>query len=255
MPAVFWELHRGLLRQGPGDDAHTRRAFQALKALPDPPRIVDVGCGPGMQTLELARLSGSSVIAVDKHEPFLEELRNHAERRGLAGLIETRVGDMRALPFAPDSVDLFWSEGAIYIMGFESGLKTWRPMLRRGGCVAVTEATWIKSDPPEPVVRFWAENYPDITTAEGNVRRAEACGYGLLDHFVLPPEAWWTHYYTPIEERLPEMRRRYAHDSEAMAILDAEAEEIDLFRRYSNCYGYVFYVLQRQDEGDSPHRV
>jgi SAM-dependent methyltransferase len=255
MPAVFWELHRGLLRQGPGDDAHTRGAFQALKALPDHPRIVDVGCGPGMQTLELARLSGSLVTAVDNCEPFLEELRHHAEQRGLARLIETRVGDMRALPFAPDSVDLLWSEGAIYIMGFESGLQTWRPMLRKGGCAAVTDATWIKSDPPEPVARFWAENYPGITTAEANVRRAEACGYSLLDHFVLPPEAWWTHYYNPIEERLHEMRRRYAHDAEAMAILDAEAEEIDLFRRYGDYYGYVFYLLQRQDEGDLAHLV
>jgi SAM-dependent methyltransferase len=222
-----------------------------LKALPEHPRIVDIGCGPGMQTLELARLSGSLVTAVDNHEPFLEELRRHAERTGLGALVETRVGDMRALPFAPDSIDLLWSEGAIYIMGFESGLQAWRPMLRQGGCAAVTDAAWIKSDPPEPLARFWTENYPGMTTAEENARRAEACGYRLLDRFALPAEAWWTHYYTPIEERLPEMRHRHADDPEAMALLDAEVEEIDLFRRYSDYYGYVFYVLQRHDESSS----
>ena len=86
-------------------------------------------------------------------------------------------------------------------------------------------------------------------TAEENVRRARAAGYRPIESFALPPEALWTHYYVPLEARLPELRRRHANDPEALAALDSEAEEIELFRRYANYYGYVFYVLQR-DEGD-----
>lgn len=247
LPAVFWELHEGLLRQGPGDDPHTRRAFAALGTLPNNPRIVDVGCGPGMQTLELARLSRSRITAVDNHAPFLRELRGHAEGAGLSGLVGTCVGDMSQLPFGPGSVDLLWSEGAIYIMGFEAGLRAWRPLLRAGGHVAVTEATWLEADPPEPLAGFWAENYPSMATADENGRRAQAAGYRLVERFALPPEAWWTHYYVPLEARLPELRRRHADDPEALAALDSEAEEIELFRRYADYYGYVFYVLQRAE--------
>jgi len=245
LPPVFWELHRGLPRQGPGEDVHTRRAFAALGRLPAQPRIVDVGCGPGMQTLELARLSRGRVTAVDNHEPFLRELQERAAQAGLSGHITPCGGDMLRLPFGEGSVDLFWSEGAIYIAGFEAGLRAWRPMLRAGGFAVVTEATWLAKDPPEWLARFWAEGYPAMASAEENVHRAEAAGYRLIERFALPPEAWWTHYYTRLEARLPDLRRRHAHDPEALAALDAEAEEIELFRRYSDYYGYVFYVLQR----------
>lgn len=66
LPPPFFELHAGLARQGPGADAHTRRAFALVGDLPPAPVIVDVGCGPGMQTLELARLTRSTVHAVDR---------------------------------------------------------------------------------------------------------------------------------------------------------------------------------------------
>jgi ubiquinone/menaquinone biosynthesis C-methylase UbiE len=249
LPPVFWELHRGLLRQGPGDDAHTRRAFAAVRGLPARAQVVDVGCGPGMQTLELARLSRCRVTAVDNHAPFLRELQERAAQVGLSELVAPCAADMLRLPFAAESVDLFWSEGAIYIAGFEAGLRAWRPMLRANGSVAVTEATWLAADPPEPVARFWAESYPAMTHAEENEHRAEAAGYRVIDRFPLPPEAWWTHYYTPLEARLPELRRRHEGDPEALAALDAEVEEIELFRRYSDYYGYVFYVLQRTERG------
>jgi SAM-dependent methyltransferase len=199
-----------------------------------------------MQTLELARLSGGVVAAVDNHRSFLEELNRRARAAEIPDQVKTVQADMGALPFAPGSLDLLWSEGAIYIMGFEAGLRAWRPLLRPNGHIAVTEAAWIKEDPPEPLARFWAEGYPAMTTRQGNVRIAESCGYRVLDHFALPAEAWWTHYYTPMEERLPELRRRHAEDPDALAALDEEAKELDLHRDHGDYYGYVFYVLQRR---------
>jgi hypothetical protein len=50
---IFWEIHSNLPREGPGDDTSTRTAFFMLTDLPKAPRILDVGCGPGMQTLSL----------------------------------------------------------------------------------------------------------------------------------------------------------------------------------------------------------
>jgi hypothetical protein len=85
-----------------------------------------------------------------------------------------------------------------------------------------------------------------MASREENVRRAQRCGYRVLEHFALPAEAWWTHYYTPLGQRLAELRARYAGEEEALAVLDGEALEIDLFRKYHQYYGYVFYVLERE---------
>lgn len=57
LPEIFWEVHSGLPREGPGDNKSTRKAYMMLGDLPENPRILDIGCGPGMQTVELAKLS------------------------------------------------------------------------------------------------------------------------------------------------------------------------------------------------------
>jgi ubiquinone/menaquinone biosynthesis C-methylase UbiE len=80
-PNIFWEIHSGLPREGPGDNASIRRAFLMAAELPAAPRILDVGCGPGMQTLELAKISGGQITAVDIHQPFLDELQRRARRK------------------------------------------------------------------------------------------------------------------------------------------------------------------------------
>ena len=51
----FFELFGDLPRQGPGCGEATLRALELLKDLPPQPKVLDIGCGSGMQTLILAR--------------------------------------------------------------------------------------------------------------------------------------------------------------------------------------------------------
>jgi len=53
----FYELFEALPRGGPGDNRSTRRAFNTIPKLPEQPLILDIGCGPGVQTIELAKIS------------------------------------------------------------------------------------------------------------------------------------------------------------------------------------------------------
>ena len=162
-PPQFFELHSGLPREGPGDDAVTRRAVGLLPELPPDPVVVDAGCGPGGQTLVLAGALGVKVTAIDIHQPFLDALSRRAEGAGLDHLIEPRWGDMSALPFDPATVHLIWCEGAIYQIGFGEGLELWRTLLAEGGIVAASEAVWTVDDPPAEVREWWEREYPAIT--------------------------------------------------------------------------------------------
>ena len=54
-PEVLYELFRDMPRQGPGSNECTRKAFKRLSHLPKQPHILDIGCGSGMQTPELAK--------------------------------------------------------------------------------------------------------------------------------------------------------------------------------------------------------
>ena len=238
---VFLEVQRGLPRQGPGCDESTRRALGLCARLPARPRVLDIGCGPGMQTLALAHALDGPVVAVDIHQESLVQLR---ERERAADRIETVRGDMAALPFAPASFDLLWAEGSAYIMGVANALAGWRELLRPGGCVALSELVWLVPDPPAEVAAFFGEEYPAMTDIETNLATVRARGYTPLGHFTLPDAAWWQHYYTPLAAKLSALVRKYAGDDEALAVVEMTSREIEMRRRFADCYGYQFFVAR-----------
>jgi ubiquinone/menaquinone biosynthesis C-methylase UbiE len=244
LSAVFYELFAGLPRQGPGDAASTKKALSLIPKRPHSPRILDIGCGSGMQTLELARLTDATIVATDNYQPMLDTLRRNAEAQGVAGRITILNADMNDLPLADHDFDIIWSEGAIFVIGFEKGLREWKRLLKPGGYLAVTEAAWLKPDPPAELFEFWNREYPAITSIDGNLAMIKNAGYAAIDHFTLPASSWWDHYYTPLEANLQAMRSKYAGNEEALSVIEAAQVEIDLHRKYSDYYGYVFFIMQ-----------
>ncbi len=247
----FYSLYRELPRGGPGDNASTARAYGAMRGLPIRPRILDIGCGPGMQTLELARLSNGTLTALDNYEPFLDRLNAAAIEEGLDRSIRTVNGSMFDLDrlFAPASFDIVWAEGSLSIMGFERGLERGRELLVPGGYVGVTEAVWLrpKSDAPEEVVANWADEYPSMTDIATNTARIQTLGYELIDSFVLPQRAWLANFYDPMARRVARLRERDGDEKDAAAerVFCAAEREIEIYRRYHRYFGYCFFVLQK----------
>ena len=243
MSEAFFRLFEGLPRQGPGSDACTREALARLGVLPAKPRVLDLGCGSGRSTLLLAETLRTRVIAVDDHQPFLDQLRTTARERGLEDLIEIRCADMAAPGVPAGSVDLLWSEGAIYLLGFENGLRLWRPLLAPGGCLAVSECSWLVAEPPAEAAAFFGAGYPGMAGIEQNIARARAVGFEVLDHLTLPPAAWWDEYYMPLEARIAHLAPEA--DAELTAVIHETRREIELYRRHGDSYGYVYYLLRR----------
>jgi SAM-dependent methyltransferase len=241
---IFFEIHSDLPREGPGDRRSTEEALSTMSDLNRNPHILDVGCGPGMQTLDLLDLTDGSVVAVDNHQPFLDRLSEKVMQKGIASRVQIVNADMSSLDFPPATFDLIWSEGAAYVMGFENALSTWKQLLVRHGYLAVTELTWIRPDPPDEAKLFFAEEYPAMQNIESNLEAIRRAGYGVVGHFTLPESAWWTDYYAPIEKKLPAFREKYKDNPEALAVAELHEVEIDIYRKYSDFYGYVFCVMQ-----------
>jgi SAM-dependent methyltransferase len=70
------------------------QALQPLTETPIPQLAIDLGCGPGFQTIALAQLGFSPVLAIDTSAELLSELYSHAT--GLE--IQTHQADLRELP-------------------------------------------------------------------------------------------------------------------------------------------------------------
>lgn len=247
MDEFFFEIFEVLPRQGPGNRAATKKAFEAIIGLPSNPKILDIGCGTGTQTFDLAEMTDGDITALDNHPPFIDMLNQKAERAGFAHRIHGVVGDMSAPDFKPESFDLIWAEGSIFIIGFEEGLKRWRMLLKPKGYMAVSDLVWLKADPPEKVKNFLRSDTPGVKFAEDLLADARRLGYRLIDHFFLPDKAWREDYYKPMAQSVPEMRKKYPENQNIQNFLDSLELEIEIFQNYSDYYGYVFIILQKND--------
>ncbi len=241
----FYELYESLPRCGPGNSASTRRAFEALTNLPKHPLILDIGCGPGMQSIDLAQFSNGQVIALDNHQPFLDKLIETARSKGVADLITPLNRSMLEMDFEDQTFDMIWSEGAIYFMGFENGLKRCYQLLKPHGYLAVTEVVFLTPDPPKPLVEYWQDEYPAIQAIQGNLDIIESQGFGLIDHFTLPQAAWMDDFYTPMDEALSRLENKYRDNQNALKVFEGARNEIDIYKKYSDHFGYQFFIMQK----------
>lgn len=180
-------------------------------------------------------------MAVDFHKQYVDALLRKSKALGLTQQVTALLGDMANLQFQPQTFDVIWSEGAVYNIGFKAGLTMWKPLLKKGGYVAVTEIAWLGSDVPDELRAFWNSAYPQIQDIEGNIADLQAAGYQQVAHFTLAESAWWD-YYRPIEKRVQQMTEKYKNNSSAMEVIETEIREIDLYRKYSDYYGYVFFI-------------
>ena len=245
MEEIFYDIFKGLPRQGPGNIQSTKKAIDLIDHLPAHPNILDLGCGTGTQTFQLAHHLGGSIVALDNHAPYLRQLTDNAEKLGYTESIQTVRGDMHSLTFSPESFDLIWSEGAIYIMGFREGLNYLKTFLKNAGYLAVTEISWLKNSQPPHLIDFWEQEYAAMNTIDGNLEIIRDLGYNLIDYFILSPLAWWDNFYTPLENRLVQMRKKYIENDQALELVEFVQLEIDLYRKYPEFYGYVFYIMKK----------
>jgi ubiquinone/menaquinone biosynthesis C-methylase UbiE len=242
------DLYKSVNRQGPGGDAETEKALSlAMIDRSAPLKIADIGCGTGASTLLLARLLEAQITAVDFLQDFLEVLESRAANMGLTEKVTTLCCSMDNLPFRDEEYDVIWSEGAIYNIGFEKGVKDWRRYLKVGGLLVVSEITWLTASRPLELQKYWQSEYPEIDVASSKIGVLEKNGYSPVGYFVLPEHCWLENYYRPMQDSFESFLIRNGNREEARSLVEAEKREIDLYEKYKTYYSYGVYVARKLD--------
>ena len=223
----------------------TRKPVQAIKLTglseSHELNVLDLGCGTGAQTSVLANHLNGTIKALDLFQPFLDELEDRIKSPN----VRTFQGSMDDLPFEKESFDLIWSEGAVYNMGFENGLKYLHPFLKKNGVIALSEITWLTNERPAEIETYWNTEYPEIDNAQGKIRTLHKSGYQLLDHFILSEESWLSNYYSPLEKELATLKKDLSKDEETKEVVQSYKDEIELYKRFKDYFGYGFYVARK----------
>lgn len=173
---------------------------------------------------------------------FLEKLKANAETAGVIDRLQTVQADMDDLPFTDEQFDTIWSEGAIYNIGFENGVKNWKQFLKPGGVLVDSEITWTQADVPQELKAHWAQEYPEVDTAPSKIAILEQNCYSPIGYFTLTSDCWLENYYEPIQANLDEFLVRNGNSKKADEIAEAEKQEYELYKKYQDYMSYGVYI-------------
>lgn len=243
--ALINEFFIELERQGPGSAEETVRALSFIRGLSDKTKIADLGCGTGFQTMVLAQNTEADITALDLFAVSIDKLNSRAEMLGLQDRVKGIVGSMDDLPFRDEEFDIIWSEGAIGNIGFEKGLDHWKRFLKKDGCIAVTYESWFTDERPAEIEKWWTDAVPGISTIAHNISIMQKTGYIPVAAFILPETCWTENYFIPQKARQEEFLKKHAGNKTVENMIAFMRREAELYSKYKQYYGYVFYVGQK----------
>ncbi|HDR89371.1 MAG TPA: class I SAM-dependent methyltransferase [Bacteroidetes bacterium] len=243
---LICEYFSGMERQGPGSPEATIQAVSFIDNLSDESRIADLGCGTGGQTMVLAQHAPGEITGIDLFPQFIDLFNRNAKKFNLQERVKGMVGSMDSLPFQAEEFDLIWSEGAIYNIGFERGIKEWRKFLKAGGYIAVTEVSWFTAERPDEIYRFWLDAYPGIDTIPAKVAQLQKAGYIPVASFILPEKCWIDNFYIPQVKAQENFLRKHRGNKTAVGLIKNQRHEAELYSKYKDYYGYVFYIGKKR---------
>ena len=172
--------------------------------------LLDVGCGPGTITADLAeRVAPGRVTAIDASDGVLARARRHAGERGLA-TVDFRVSDVHALEFDDATFDVVHAHQVLqHVADPVQALREMRRVCRPGGVVAARDSdyaamTWY---PAVPELDEWLALYQRVARHNGGepdagrrllawaheagMARAEASA-GVWCYADDPARSWWS---------------------------------------------------------------
>ncbi|MHA2288240.1 MAG: class I SAM-dependent methyltransferase [Promethearchaeota archaeon] len=210
---------------------YTKEAFLKLPKL-DKPRILDIGCGSGVPTMELAKLSDGEIIGIDIDQKSLDRFRKKIEKEGLTNRVKAIKCSLLEIKFPDNSFDIIWAEGTLTTLGVEKSLTKWNRLLKPKGFLVIHDE----------IKHFFEQR-----------DKVDGCGYKFIEHFPLPTEAWWKEYYQPLEVKVQDLFKKYSNDEAALNVLNRHQNEVDIVKASPKSFQSVFCIMQKLEKKVENH--
>ncbi len=202
---------------------YTRKAYELIPKIKNP-YILDVGCGSGVPTIELAKISNGHVTGIDIDESLLEILQKKIKDEGLNNHVNLINKSITAIDFSKESFDIIWTEGAAFVIGFENSIKNWRKYIKPNGFLVL---------------------HDDIKDKTKKLRLIDKYGYMLTAQFDLPFEIWWNEYYAQLEKLVLKYWNKFQNDSELKKEIESDQNQVNMCKSTPKVISSFYVIIQK----------
>lgn len=201
---------------------YTREAYESIPKM-DNPHILDIGCGTGMLTLELAQLSNGNLTGIDIDQSALDKLNLKMKQNGLSDRIKVYNRSIYSTKFENDRFDILWEEGVIHLLDLKRTLTECTRILKLNGFMVTGEAT------------NWANR---------KLKHFSRFGFKVIKQIPWKPKCWWTEYYAPLEEKINTLRKKYDNLDDIQEI-HHHLMEIKMVEKDPAAFDCITYVMEK----------
>jgi len=201
---------------------YTREIFESIPEM-DKPRILDIGCGTGMPTLELARLSNGEITGIDTDQGALDKLNVKIKHQGFSDRIKVYNRSLYDTKFEDETFDIIWEEGVIHLLDLKKALTECNRVLKLNGFMVSGEA---------------------INWAGRKLKHFPRYGFKLIKQVAWEKNCWWTEYYIPLEEKINILRKKY-DNLDNIEEIKRHIMEIEMVKKDTTGFDCVTYLMQK----------
>ncbi len=188
-------------------------------------RILDVGCGSGTVSIELAKLMNGEIASIDIDEAALDKFRSKLTRLELSNRITISNRSIYNTEFQPGIFEIVWEEGVIHLLNIKNALKEIQRILRINGFfVSLETKEWFKS----------------------NLELFFNHGFVIIEKMELPEQYWLKEYYLPLESKIEELKLIYKNSEELNKLKPFE-DEIKMVKKNPKKFDCVYYIFKKKD--------
>jgi ubiquinone/menaquinone biosynthesis C-methylase UbiE len=201
---------------------YTRKAFDSIPEI-DKPRILDIGCGTGTVTLELARLSNGEITSIDIDKKSLDKLNHRIREKGLSDKVKVYNRSVYNTKFEDEMFDIIWEEGVIHLLDFKKAMTECNRILKINGYLISGETNnWVDKK---------LKHFPKY-------------GFKIFKKIPWGEQCWWKEYYAPLEKRINDLRRKY-DNIDGIKEISHQLTEIEMVKKNTRGFECTTYILQK----------
>lgn len=219
----------------------TKKAISFIENIDKLKEIAVIGYGAEHQSIMLFEDTTAHIYVIDYRKEYIELLKKEFTTQKLINYISPILLENNNPPFSMGHLDLVWTESMTREISFHQFLSNWGQFVKEDGYIVTCAYCWNNSNPPSEVANFFDKHSINIDHYSNRISQMLECGFTPISHFIMPEECWWN-FFCPIDINTESISNKYKANTEVIQFLKDMDQEIDMFEKYGDYYGYAFFI-------------